>query len=52
MDLSYFYLSLALSSAFFRLIYGIMIGSYLIIITSSIIGIDVLIILGAKYVFN
>jgi Uncharacterized conserved protein len=52
MDLSYFYLSLALSTAFFRLIYGIMIGSLPIVITSPIIGINVLIILGAKCVFD
>lgn len=44
MDLSYFYLSLALSSAFFR--------SLPIVITSPIIGINVIIIFGAKCVFD
>ena len=51
-DLSYYYLSLAFSTTIFRLIYGILIGSLPIFITSPIIGINVLIIIGAKCVFD
>jgi MtN3 and saliva related transmembrane protein len=51
-DLSYVFLSLSLFASAFKLIYGVLINQLPIVVTAPIIGIETLIIIVAKCIFD